>query len=177
MALGNGSSAQMIEAWASGVRQLAATTVNTADEAAIYRVSTTSTVKTNAVNFMLNQLGKPYDYSWLTYFGGKSVNSYYWYCSELAWAGYKVYGMEQIKAFHAERKESLADLAQKAENGEVSLDNFDIAANEINELYMQRCRAVLTEAQFLLIFGAGEGSTGDAEDSKATETPDASPSF
>lgn len=89
--IGNG---EIIEAWPGGVRKQPVSITLTADEAAIYRVNTSGTVKNTAVNFVKNQLGKPYDYSWLVWPGGKSTSSYYWYCSELAWAAYKVNGVE-----------------------------------------------------------------------------------
>lgn len=89
--IGNGN---IIEAWPGGVRVQPATITWSASEAAIYRVNTSSSKKQAAINFMMNQLGKPYDYSWLLWPGGKSTSSYYWYCSELAWAGYKVNGVD-----------------------------------------------------------------------------------
>lgn len=89
--VGNG---QMVEAWTDGVRTLGVSSTHTASEAAIYRVATSYWVKQAAVNFMLNQVGKPYDWGWLWWPGSKSVNSYYWYCSELNWAGYKKQGVD-----------------------------------------------------------------------------------
>ncbi|MFO7818265.1 MAG: YiiX/YebB-like N1pC/P60 family cysteine hydrolase [Desulfovibrionales bacterium] len=94
VAISSGGDAEMVEAWPGDARVIDATSARTADEAAIYRVNTGSSVKNNAVNFMLGHIGKPYDYSWLIWPGGKSTNSYYWYCSELNWAGYKVNGVD-----------------------------------------------------------------------------------
>jgi len=54
------------------------------DTVAVLRVDTTSTVRMNAVNFALQQLGKPYDWKWWT----KEVYGDSYYCSELVWAAY-----------------------------------------------------------------------------------------
>lgn len=91
-----GSGGTMIEAWDSGVRRLYTSSTLTADEACILRVNTSSTVKTNAKNFAVSQIGKPYDYGWLLLVGvgTKDVNSSKWYCSELAWAAYKRQGID-----------------------------------------------------------------------------------
>ena len=42
---------------------------------------------------MKQQVSKPYDYKWLTWIGGKEVRGSSYYCSELAWAGYKTQGV------------------------------------------------------------------------------------
>jgi uncharacterized protein YycO len=89
--IGNG---QMIEAFADGVRYSPVSMVHNADCARIERVSTSYSKKVNAVNFMKAQIGKPYDFKWLTYFGGKEVYGSSYYCSELAWAGYKTQGVD-----------------------------------------------------------------------------------
>ena len=89
--IGNG---QMIEAFSEGVRLAPSSMIHNADCARIDRVSTTYSKKVAAVNFMKAQLGKPYDYIWLTYFGGKQVYGSSYYCSELAWAGYKTQGVD-----------------------------------------------------------------------------------
>ena len=93
---------QMVEAWKQGCRTAPVSMVHKASEAQIDRVSTSSSIKTSAVNFMLQQLGKPYDYIWLTYIGGKQVYGSSYYCSELAWAGYKTQGVDidQNTGFH-----------------------------------------------------------------------------
>ena len=84
----------IVEAMPEGVRYNDYTVCLGSDEAAIYRVSTTSTKKTAAKNHNIAQVGKPYDYIWMTYWGGKSVYSSSWYCSELNWAGYKLQGVD-----------------------------------------------------------------------------------
>jgi uncharacterized protein YycO len=89
--IGNG---QMIEAWASGVRITTTSQIRNADVARIDRVSTSYSKKVGAVNFMKSKIGKPYDYKWLTYIGGKEVYGSSYYCSELAWAGYKTQGVD-----------------------------------------------------------------------------------
>ena len=94
--IGNG---QMIEAFADGVRLASISMIHNADCARIDRVSTSSSVKTAAVNFMKAQLGKPYDFRWLTYFGGKQVYGSSYYCSELAWAGFKAVGGPDIDRY------------------------------------------------------------------------------
>ena len=86
---------EMVEAWTDpGDRTLDVSSTHTASEAAIYRVNTTYWNKKKAVDFMLNQIGKPYDYIWLFWPGDKNKNSEYWYCSELNWAGYKHQGVD-----------------------------------------------------------------------------------
>ena len=89
--IGNG---QMIEAFAEGVRYAPVSMVHNADCARIDRVSTSTTVKQRAVNFMKQQIGKPYDFKWLTWIGGKEVYGSSYYCSELAWAGFKTQGVD-----------------------------------------------------------------------------------
>jgi uncharacterized protein YycO len=93
---------QMVEAWKQGVRIAPVSMVHNADCAQIDRVSTSSSVKNAALNFMKQQVGKPYDYIWLTYIGGKQVYGSSYYCSELAWAGYKTQGVDidQNTGFH-----------------------------------------------------------------------------
>ena len=95
-------SSQIVEAWKQGVRYAPVSMVHKASEAQIDRVSTSSSVKNAALSFMKQQVGKPYDYIWLTYIGGKQVYGSSYYCSELAWAGYKTQGVDidQNTGFH-----------------------------------------------------------------------------
>lgn len=61
---------------------------------AILRVATTDSIRIAAVNFALQQLGKPYDFAlWDKQVYGKS-----YYCSELVWASYKAVGGPDIDA-------------------------------------------------------------------------------
>ncbi len=64
------------------------------DTVAVLRVATTDDVRYNAVNFALQQLGKPYDWHWYT----KHVYGDSYYCSELVWAAYKAAGGPDIDA-------------------------------------------------------------------------------
>ena len=64
----------------------------------LFRVKTTDLVRGRAVQFVLAQLGKPYDYGWLLYPGGKQVYGASYYCSELAWASYLAAGGPDIDA-------------------------------------------------------------------------------
>lgn len=91
--IGNG---QMVEGWAGGVRISSIDMVHNTDCAEIVRVSTSSWIKQQAVNWMLTKLGYDYDYKWLTWIGGKEVYGSSYYCSELAWAGYKAVGGPDI---------------------------------------------------------------------------------
>lgn len=93
MYIGNG---KMIEAWKNGVRVVDISMIHNANDAAIYRVKTSSSIKQQAVNWALTKVGLPYDYIWLTYIGGKQVNGCCYYCSELAWAAYKAVGGPDI---------------------------------------------------------------------------------
>ncbi|NJF24664.1 YiiX/YebB-like N1pC/P60 family cysteine hydrolase [Thermococcus sp. Bubb.Bath] len=54
------------------------------DTVAVLRVRTTDSIRQAAVNFALQQLGKPYDWHWYT----KHVYGNSYYCSELVWAAY-----------------------------------------------------------------------------------------
>ena len=83
-----------IEANSQGVVWCRASAVRGADVAAIYRVRTSSSIKSAARYFANRQLGKGYDYIWLTYVGGKQVYGSRYYCSELCWASYKAYGVD-----------------------------------------------------------------------------------
>lgn len=83
-----------IEANQNGVVWCQASAVRDADTAAIYRVRTSSSVKSAARYFAARQLGKPYDFKWLTWIGGKEVYGSSYYCSELCWASYKAYGVD-----------------------------------------------------------------------------------
>ncbi len=87
---------QMVEAWKDGVRVVPVSMARNADEVAVYRVSTSSNVKSAAVNWALTKVGYPYDYKWLTYIGGKEVYGKSYYCSELIWAAYKAVGGPDI---------------------------------------------------------------------------------
>ncbi|TFF89612.1 MAG: hypothetical protein EU548_07220 [Promethearchaeota archaeon] len=84
--VGNGL---IVEAMPGGVRYAYAYIVHGASDAAIIRVRASSSVKRAAANFCKRKVGRPYDYIWLTYYGGKQVYGYRYYCSELAWAAYK----------------------------------------------------------------------------------------
>jgi len=64
------------------------------DTVAILRVQTTDSIRLAAVNFALDQLGKPYDYWWPS----KQVYGSSYYCSELVWASYKAVGGPDIDA-------------------------------------------------------------------------------
>ena len=89
--VGNG---QIVEAWENGVRYAPASMIKNADDVTIERVYTSTSKKQAAVNFMKAQVGKPYDFIWLTYIGGKQVYGSSYYCSELVWAGYKTQGID-----------------------------------------------------------------------------------
>ncbi|MBS7288344.1 MAG: hypothetical protein KIH01_06260 [Candidatus Freyarchaeota archaeon] len=93
MYIGNG---KMIEAWKNGVRVVDVSMVRNANDAAIYRVKTSDTIKQRAVQWALTKVGLPYDYIWLTYIGGKQVEGCCYYCSELVWAAYKAVGGPDI---------------------------------------------------------------------------------
>ena len=93
MYIGNG---MMIEAWETGVRIVSIDMIHNADDAAIYRVRTSDSVKQAAVNWALTKVGLPYDFIWLTYIGGKQVEGNSYYCSELVWAAYKAVGGPDI---------------------------------------------------------------------------------
>ena len=58
------------------------------DAVAVLRVDTDDATRLAAVEFALQQLGKPYDYLWFT----KQVYGDSYYCSELVWASYKAAG-------------------------------------------------------------------------------------
>lgn len=63
-------------------------------DVAILRVATTDSIRMAAVDFALQQLGKPYDFAlW-----DKQVYGSSYYCSELVWAAYKVAGGPDIDA-------------------------------------------------------------------------------
>ena len=64
------------------------------DTVAVLRVSTSDAIRQAAVNFALQQLGKPYDWAWYT----KHVYGDKYYCSELVWAAYKAVGGPDIDA-------------------------------------------------------------------------------
>ncbi|MEM1512582.1 MAG: YiiX/YebB-like N1pC/P60 family cysteine hydrolase [Candidatus Jordarchaeales archaeon] len=93
MYIGNG---RMVEAWKDGVRVISVTEVLKANDAAIVRVSTSSSIRQAAVNWALTKVGYPYDYIWLTYVGGKQVYGNSYYCSELCWAAYLAVGGPDI---------------------------------------------------------------------------------
>lgn len=87
MYVGNG---MIVEGWPGGARYLPVEVINTADEAALIRVNTTSAIRQNAVQFHLERIGIAYDYLWVT----KQVYGDSYYCSELNWASYKSQGVE-----------------------------------------------------------------------------------
>ncbi|MEB3845275.1 MAG: hypothetical protein LRS48_06340 [Desulfurococcales archaeon] len=64
------------------------------DTVAVLRVDTSDSVRSAAVSFALDQLGKPYDYFWLS----KEVYGSSYYCSELVWASYKAVGGPDLDA-------------------------------------------------------------------------------
>ncbi|MGQ4892924.1 MAG: YiiX/YebB-like N1pC/P60 family cysteine hydrolase [Candidatus Njordarchaeia archaeon] len=61
-----------------------------ADEAALIRVKISDYIRSLAVSFAESKVGYPYDYWWLS----KQVLGSSYYCSELAWAAYKYYGVD-----------------------------------------------------------------------------------
>jgi uncharacterized protein YycO len=79
----------IVEGWPGGARYLPVEVINTADEAALIRVYTTSTIKENAVQFHVDRIGIAYDYVWVT----KQIYGDRYYCSELNWASYKYQGV------------------------------------------------------------------------------------
>ncbi|MFC4356250.1 YiiX/YebB-like N1pC/P60 family cysteine hydrolase [Chryseomicrobium palamuruense] len=58
-------------------------------DAEAYRVSTTSTNRTKAVNYAKAQLNEPYNYD----FYNKTITNA-WYCSQLVWAAYNSLGID-----------------------------------------------------------------------------------
>lgn len=64
------------------------------DTVAVLRVATSDSIRLAAVDFALSQLGKPYDYWWLS----KQVYGSSYYCSELVWASYMAVGGPDIDA-------------------------------------------------------------------------------
>jgi len=85
--IGNG---QVVEADPSGGVHYSAISTG----ARVERVSTSSTVKTNAVNWAKTKVGCSYNYNLVT----KHLSGSSWYCSELAWAAYKNNGGPDIDA-------------------------------------------------------------------------------
>ncbi len=80
-----------IEAYADGVHLRPLSVIDHRyPEIAIGRVMTTEKVKEEALAFMLSKLGDPYDYAWWH----KEIDNGRYYCSELAWAGYYVAGID-----------------------------------------------------------------------------------
>lgn len=61
-----------------------------ADEAALIRVRTSDYIRSLAVSFAESKVGYPYDIWWVS----KQVLGSSYYCSELAWAAYKYYGVD-----------------------------------------------------------------------------------
>lgn len=49
-------------------------------------------IKADAIQFALDQIGKPYDWDWLTKHSDHDASS--WYCSELVWAAYINQGID-----------------------------------------------------------------------------------
>ncbi len=64
------------------------------DTVAVLRVATSNSVRQAAVQFALQQLGKPYDWHWYS----KHVYGDSYYCSELVWASYMAAGGPDIDA-------------------------------------------------------------------------------
>jgi len=81
MYIGDG---EVIESVKDGVVINDAEIINEREKAAIYRVETDEDTKEAAVDFALEQEGKPYDYTWWN----KDVYDSAYYCSELVWASY-----------------------------------------------------------------------------------------
>lgn len=126
--IGNG---QIVEAWSPSVRQVPASILQTASDAAIYRVETSDAVKQAAVEFAVQQLGKPYDYSWTNLWSGaKDVDSSSWYCSELIWAAYKISGVELDSERLSRRHVVPTELTETGNvspvSGEPDLDNLSL---------------------------------------------------
>lgn len=94
--IGNG---YVVEALSNGVViNPVSTVVSNRVAVGLFRVKTTDAVRQSAVRFALAQVGKPYDYGWLFYPGGKQVYGSSYYCSELAWASYLASGGPDIDA-------------------------------------------------------------------------------
>ncbi len=85
---------EFIAARPDGVKTMSVSTVHNAGEAAIYRVNTTDEVIQGAIDYTMDQIGKPFDYSFLFWPGSKDAHSDEWYCTELIWAGYYVNGVD-----------------------------------------------------------------------------------
>ncbi|MEM3562926.1 MAG: YiiX/YebB-like N1pC/P60 family cysteine hydrolase [Candidatus Jordarchaeaceae archaeon] len=120
--IGNG---KIVEATEYGVIVSPVTKMLEWDEAAIYRVRTTDTVRQKAAQWALTKVGLPYDYIWLTYFGGKQVEGDAYYCSELCWAAYKAAGgpdIDKNPGFHILYGFNVAPI-EIAEDG----DTFQVA--------------------------------------------------
>jgi hypothetical protein len=79
---------QVVESDPSGGVHYSATSTG----ARVERVSTSSTVKTNAANWAKTKVGLKYDYNLVT----KQLSGSTWYCSELTWAAYKNNGGPDI---------------------------------------------------------------------------------
>ncbi|MBQ2887874.1 MAG: hypothetical protein IJE29_02990 [Firmicutes bacterium] len=66
-------------------------------DSSVYRISTTTTKRSNALSFAKNQLGESYNYDILLDGYGSldiSSNRTNWYCSLLCYAAYKNYGID-----------------------------------------------------------------------------------
>lgn len=75
----------VVEGWFSGVRVITLREYLTRyDDVALLRVSAPEGTRTDAVEFALAQMGKPYDFALWT----KQVYGGSYYCSELVWASY-----------------------------------------------------------------------------------------
>jgi uncharacterized protein YycO len=79
----------VIEGWGlpSGVRIVSLSDfMSRYPDVVILRVNTSQEIRDKAVEFALQQLGKPYDYKWWK----KEIYGDSYYCSELVWASYMV---------------------------------------------------------------------------------------
>ncbi len=86
MYIGDG---MIIESIEEGVVVRSAEKLHLSDEAGVYRVDVEDEVKEAAVEFALEQVGKPFNMFWVN----KRVHGSSYYCSELVWASYKVNGI------------------------------------------------------------------------------------
>ncbi len=81
----------VVEAYQDGVQTITLQDfMRRYDAVTVLRVSTSDAVRNNALAFARQRLGYPYDYKWWS----KSIDDGKYYCAELAWAAYKVNGVD-----------------------------------------------------------------------------------
>ncbi|OQY52247.1 MAG: hypothetical protein B6230_03125 [Desulfobacteraceae bacterium 4572_89] len=67
--------------------------------------------------------------------------------------------MDDLSFFHQNRKKEIEGIGIRLDKGEITLENAKNIANDLQAVYRDNCRSILSDEEFTLIFGSRDNQT------------------